>query len=111
MSGGTTTTPEQTSTQTQSPTPFTRTLKLGSKGDDVKALQVFLNTHGYVIRASGAGSPGNETTTFGTLTKAALIRFQDAYAAEILTPVGLSRGTGFFGPATMRQVGAIVGNN
>jgi len=84
--------------------PFTRYLQSGSTGQDVKRLQVFLNAHGFIVAKKGAGSPGHETTTFGPATKAALIRFQDYYADDILTPNGLSKGTGYFGSATMREV-------
>jgi peptidoglycan hydrolase-like protein with peptidoglycan-binding domain len=47
-------------------------------GVDVKALQVYLNTHGYIIAKSGPGSPGHETNLFGNATKAAVIKFQKA---------------------------------
>ncbi|MEI8328052.1 MAG: 6-bladed beta-propeller [Candidatus Taylorbacteria bacterium] len=87
---------------------FTRNLGTGSQGDDVKALQVFLNTHGFTIASSGAGSPGHETITFGSATKAALMKFQIAHKAEILTLQGLTTPTGFFGLATMRVVNAIL---
>jgi peptidoglycan hydrolase-like protein with peptidoglycan-binding domain len=60
------------------PKSFTRVLTQGSTGADVQALQVFLNTHGFQIAASGAGSPGKESTTFGAATKAALAQFQQS---------------------------------
>ncbi len=71
---------------------FTRSLELGAVGEDVRALQKFLNTHGSVIAASGAGSPGNETTYFGSLTQQAVISFQKS---NNITPA-----VGFFGPIT-----------
>ena len=71
---------------------FKRDVTLGSKGDDVKALQVWLNAHGYTIVSSGAGSPGKETNTFGGLTRAALIKFQKAK--------GINPASGYFGPKT-----------
>jgi len=46
---------------------FTRNLSLHSTGADVKALQQFLNANGFVIAKTGAGSPGKETSLFGTL--------------------------------------------
>jgi hypothetical protein len=46
------------------------------------------------------GSPGEETNLFGLLTYAALVKFRDARAAAILTPVGLTHGSGYFRPAT-----------
>ena len=81
---------------------FTRNLTLGSTGADVRCLQQFLNAKGYVIAASGAGSPGNETTYFGSLTKAALARFQAAN--------GVSPAAGYFGPITRAAVNAMVGS-
>ena len=75
---------------------FTRDLTLGSKGDDVKALQQFLNANGYAVASSGAGSAGNETTYFGSLTRTALGKYQAA--------VGISPTAGYFGPKTRAYV-------
>lgn len=77
---------------------FTRDLEAGIVGDDVKALQVFLNTHGYIVAKSGAGSLGNETTRFGSATKAALVKFQKAK--------GIMPAAGYFGPKTRAAVKA-----
>ncbi len=71
---------------------FTRDLEMGAVGDDVKALQIYLNTHGFIIVESGPGSPGNETTKFGAYTQAALIKFQIAN--------GITPAAGYFGPKT-----------
>ena len=79
---------------------FTKNLDLGSQNADVKTLQQYLNVNDFKVAESGPGSPGNETKYFGLLTKAALIKFQEAYADKILTPVGLTNGTGYFGPST-----------
>jgi peptidoglycan hydrolase-like protein with peptidoglycan-binding domain len=57
---------------------FKKDLKSGTQGDDVKQLQVFLNTHGFLIAASGPGSQGKETTSFGAAVKKALAAFQKA---------------------------------
>ena len=56
----------------------------------------YLNAHGFIIAASGAGSAGNETKTFGSLTQAALIKFQKA---NNITPAA-----GYFGPKTRTVV-------
>ncbi len=90
-----------------SKTDFFRPLKLGTSGTDVKALQVFLNTHGFTVAKSGAGSIGNETTTFGPATMKAVMQFQEANAAEILKPYGLKKGTGVLGPATMKVMNSL----
>jgi peptidoglycan hydrolase-like protein with peptidoglycan-binding domain len=88
--------------------PFTRSLALGSTGSDVKALQVFLNAHGFTIALSGNGSSGHETIYFGPATKVALMKFQQAYKQDILTPQGLTAPTGFFGTATMKVMNGMV---
>jgi hypothetical protein len=78
---------------TASPTSISdRDLSGGSTGEDVRALQEFLNTHGFSLVSEGPGSPSNETTFFGSLTKAALAKFQ---AANGITP-----SVGYFGPKT-----------
>lgn len=74
-----------------------RDLTLGSKGEDVRTLQKFLNAKGFTIAATGAGSLGNESTTFGPATKAALIRYQKAR--------GISPASGYFGKITRAVVG------
>ena len=63
-----------------SSTRINRDLTTGSTGDDVKLLQKVLNTNpSTVVALSGPGSSGNETTTFGPATKAAVIKFQNLY--------------------------------
>jgi hypothetical protein len=88
---------------------FTQNFKLGDSHPEVKLLQIFLNSQGFSLSISGAGSPGNETNYFGNLTHQAVIRFQDAYREDILTPIGLSKGTGYFGPSTRAKIKEIVG--
>ncbi|MBP9686417.1 MAG: IPT/TIG domain-containing protein [Candidatus Doudnabacteria bacterium] len=77
---------------------FTRNLSVDSEGVDVQMLQQYLNSRGFIVAEAGPGSVGNETTRYGALTRLAVVRFQEAHAADILKPAGLHRGTGnFFG--------------
>jgi len=77
---------------------FTRDLTMGSSGADVKCLQQYLNSDADTkVADSGVGSPGNETEFFGSLTKAAAIKWQDKFSAQVLAPVNLSAGTGYWG--------------
>jgi peptidoglycan hydrolase-like protein with peptidoglycan-binding domain len=77
---------------------FQSNLTVGSLGSEVKALQELLNTSGYTVATSGAGSPGNETTKFGAATRAALVKYQQAK--------GITPASGYFGPLTRAAVNA-----
>jgi len=84
-------------------------LTLGSTGPAVLNLQRALNADGtYVNTGTGAGAPGYETSFFGPLTQAAVIAYQNKYAAQILAPIGLTAGTGYFGPATRSHMNGNV---
>lgn len=87
---------------------FTRDLTVGSVGDDVVALQMFLNSYGTIVATEGVGSPNNETTFFGNRTRDALKKFQEANAASILTPIGLREGTGYFGGMTRTFINSLI---
>ena len=89
------------------PMVFTLNHKMGDRGGEVKNIQKFLNANGFTVAAAGPGSPGNETDYFGPATKAAVIKFQNAYASEILAPVGLTHGTGYWGPSTRAKANAL----
>jgi peptidoglycan hydrolase-like protein with peptidoglycan-binding domain len=61
-------------------------LAMGSRGDDVSSLQMFLESKGFLAMPQGAAHG-----YFGGLTRSALIRYQSS--------VGI-RATGFYGPLT-----------
>ncbi|MES3031072.1 MAG: Ig-like domain-containing protein [Patescibacteria group bacterium] len=92
--------PTKTLTTGASITTVTQNLAYGSRGNDVKILQQFLNANGFTISSSGVGSPGNETDFFGYGTQDALIKFQTYYK---ISPPG-----GFFGPLTREKMKSLV---
>lgn len=55
---------------------ISRTLTIGSTGEDVFRLQKFLNAQGFVLATTGPGSPGNETDYFGKGTQKAIQAYQ-----------------------------------
>jgi hypothetical protein len=66
---------------------FTKTLKMGSTGYEVRGLQYAMIHEGWTI-------PVSEYGTFGSLTMAAINAFQTKYSAKILangaTPTGMT---------------------
>jgi peptidoglycan hydrolase-like protein with peptidoglycan-binding domain len=83
---------------------FTKNLKLNSTGEDVRQLQKFLNSKGFIISESGVGSIGNESETYGEKTKQAVKKYQEYYKNEILLPYRLTQGTGLFYEATRKHI-------
>lgn len=73
-----------------------RDLEYGDEGQDVRLLQRLLNSAGFRLAEIGSGSPGNETTYFGELTRSALSAYQSAN--------GISPTNGYFGPITRAQM-------
>ena len=88
---------------------FTMNHELGDQGGQVMDIQKFLNAQGFTVSASGAGSPGNETSYFGSRTQQAVVAFQNANAAAILAPVGLTSGTGYWGPSSRAYANTMSG--
>jgi len=73
-------------------------LKQGDRGDQVKLLQTWLAKDSEVYPEAIISG------WFGPLTKAAVIRFQEKYKDDILTPLGLTEGTGYVGEATRAKL-------
>ena len=67
-------------------------LKLGTISEDVRTLQKFLNSRGFTVSKTGAGSSGKETNKFGPATQAALVSFQKAKK--------IAPAMGYYGPKT-----------
>jgi peptidoglycan hydrolase-like protein with peptidoglycan-binding domain len=85
---------------------FNNNLYFGlSASGEVKCLQEFLKNQGLEIYPEGL-----VTGYFGSLTKTAVIRFQQKYASEILNPLGLYYGTGYVGESTRAKINQILAN-
>lgn len=90
---------------------FNRNLALGSRGQDVKELQKFLNENGFIVSVEGDGSKGNETEYFGNRTRSALKTYQEFYREEILRPLNLIYGTGELYDKTRAFINEYLKNN
>lgn len=83
---------------------FNDNLSYGLKSDNrVRCLQEFLKNQGPDIYPEGL-----ITGNFLTLTKTAVIRFQEKYASDILAPLGLFKGTGYVGLKTRTKINEIL---
>lgn len=88
---------------------FKNRLKKGNKGENIKELQKFLNNNLDIkVNQTGPGSPGNETSYFGSLTEKAVIRFQEKYKKDILNPWGFKKGTGIVGATTRMKINRLL---
>ena len=87
---------------------ITRSLKVGMTGEDVKCLQRYLNWSNHTVASSGPGSPGNETMYFGSLTANAVANWQNSNSLQVLTPVGLTSGTGYWGQYSFNHYVTLV---
>jgi hypothetical protein len=82
---------------------FNRNLGVGSSGMAVVNLQIALNREGLY---------GNsQTGMFDEQLASAVVAFQEKYASTVLTPNGLTHGTGYVGPSTRAKLNALYGCN
>jgi len=105
------TTPVSGGAITGVPTDFTfeTDLELGASGDDVHYLQIVLNSDPVTqLATTGVGSPGEETSYFGPLTKGAVINFQEKYTDDVLASWGLTSGTGYVGSTTRAKLNELL---
>jgi hypothetical protein len=77
-----------------SPNLWQNNMRIGTRADDVLALQKILINEDFWNNQTPASG------YFGPLTKANVVKFQEKYAQYILKPLGLKNGTGFVGPYT-----------
>ncbi|HYE22944.1 MAG TPA: peptidoglycan-binding protein [Candidatus Paceibacterota bacterium] len=80
---------------------FTGNLELGYQGEEVRCLQRYLNSTGFVVATEGVGSSGQETSLYREKTVDAVRRWQTAY--------GVSPATGTFGPLSQAKYLSLVG--
>ncbi|KKP32556.1 MAG: hypothetical protein UR22_C0010G0057, partial [Parcubacteria group bacterium GW2011_GWC2_32_10] len=84
---------------------FDISMKYGDSGVEVSALQKALQLQGFfsLTDSEKIGS------FFGKNTTSAVISFQEKYKSEILTPIGLSKGTGTVASFTRAKLNKLYG--
>jgi hypothetical protein len=88
---------------------FNVNLKIGDTGDEVYALQTALEKEGLFPPPGGIARAETQIPTFGEYTASAVVAFQEKYKDEILTPLKLTRGTGFVGKTTRAKLNKLYG--
>lgn len=84
---------------------FTRELKYGSTGEDVRRLQQTLNDCPELgLAETGPGSKGRETTLYVDRTVEAIKKIQLKFKDEILTPQKLTEPTGILDELTRKKL-------
>jgi len=80
---------------------FTTDLAKGSNGEQVRNLQECLAKDPSIYPEATVNG------YFGDATFQAVVRFQEKYASEILTPAGITKGTGKVGQATRNKLNTV----
>jgi len=86
---------------------FKSELKTGSQGEEVRKLQECLANPS--VGGADIFPEAKITGFFGTDTKNAVIKFQEKYAADILTPQNMKNGTGTVSKATRQKLNDLCG--
>ncbi|MDD5738593.1 MAG: peptidoglycan-binding protein [Candidatus Pacebacteria bacterium] len=86
---------------TETASKITKVLKMGMKDTEVTLLQTWLAKDATVYPEAKI------TGYFGPLTFGAVVKFQEKYASDILTPLGLSSGTGLVGASTRAKLNSL----
>lgn len=81
---------------------FNKNLKIEDRGEDVVALKTALQNEGIISSLA-------LNNYFDEQTASAVSAFQEKYKNEILTPNGLSRGSGYVGPSTRAKLNSLYG--
>jgi len=85
---------------------FENDLYYGLMNDQrVYCLQEFLKSQGEDVYPEGL-----ITGNFLSLTRKAVIKFQEKYSSDILAPLDLKEGTGYFGPRTREFINNLINN-
>jgi uncharacterized membrane protein YgcG len=89
---------------------FGKNLRQGDTvAPDVSYLQYILNQSADTqVAATGSGSLENLTNYFGAKTQVSVLKFQEKYRSEILTPANLAVPTGFVGEKTRAKLNQIL---
>lgn len=80
---------------------FKRNLKMGDQGEYVLKLREFLAQEGFNIKTN--------TNVYDEELASAVSGFQEKYRDQILDPLGLKYGTGYFGNLTRKKMNKLYG--
>jgi len=84
---------------------FNVNLRVGDRGAEIAALQTALSRTD-IDTGTGSEDPA---PVFVERVASAVSAFQEKYRDEILTPLGLTHGTGYVGPATRKKLNQLYG--
>ena len=83
---------------------FNTNIRFNDTGEDVERLQKFL-----IDQNSEIYPDGEVTGLFNLSTREAVVRFQESYLNDVLSPWEISQGTGFVGTTTRAKINELCG--